>query len=301
MDTDTLLGMAEVRWGTLGRDRPDLSPAIELQRRLVERSLELATIVERDPPLSLDLLPADLVERLGEKRPAFSGETIELDAAAIEPFVLAFCDDLARGGAGGPAERLLKTLERREIDIGSLLSASLMRRLHAIRTTANHVGVAPDLLWLVAELGAAPVAHRLQRIHLTEAATTHEALQASLSSWDEGRCPACGSWPALAERLDGTRGLRCSFCGSRWQPGIYRCIYCEAADDSLLTATASGKEAVRCLELCRNCSGYLKSVAVDTTIPFELLAVEDLASNDLDVSAAERGYMRPPMREIDAV
>ena len=301
MDSDSLLEKAEARWEALGRQHQELTPAIALQRRLLRRGLELAAVIERDSPLRITIDPADMVARLRMKRPAFSGEPIEVDASHLHTFVLAFCDDLAQGGAGGPAERLRKTLERREIDTGSLLSASLMRQLRAVRTTANHVGVAPDLLWLVAELGAAPLAHQLLHDHLLDVATTHDELGASLAAWQEGYCPGCGSWPALAEQLDDTRQLRCSFCGSAWRPAVSRCIYCSGSDDSFLTATSDGEPAARSLEMCRSCSGYLKRLRVSATIPFELLAVEDLASSDLDVSAAERGYSRPSMREIEAV
>ena len=136
---------------------------------------------------------------------------------------------------------------------------------------------------------------------LTEAADRNQGLAAALATWDEGCCPACGSWPALAEVISGNRHLRCSFCGAGWQPVTYRCIYCGEAGESFLTAAADMKQVWRRLELCRTCGGYLKSVAVEDPAPFELLPVEDLSSSDLDVGAVSRGYTRPPMREFSAV
>ncbi len=292
---------AERRWATLVRSRPELSAAIDLQRRLVTRGLELATAIEKTPAVSVQLPPSDVAARIGMKQPAFSTVQFEIDGTALAPTLLAFCDDLATGGAGPPAERVRQTLERREIEVGSLVAASLMRQLHAVRTTANHIGVAPDLLWLVAELGAAPLANRLQRRYLTAAAADHADLDAALRGWDEGRCPACGSWPAFAERIGGERHLRCSFCGTDWQPEHYRCIYCDEAGDSFLTAASDETEDARRLELCRACGGYLKSLAVSQSTPFELMPVEDLVSSGLDTGAVDRGYTRPPMREIEAV
>ena len=301
MDPSRLLAEAGRRWASLASARPDLAAAIDLQRRLVARSLALGATIDEHPPLRPALASAEAVSRLNAKRPVLADSALELDPVRFESFVLAFCDDFARGAAGGPAVRLRRALERREIDLGSLLVASLLRRQQAIRTKAHHVGIAPDLLWLVAELAAAPLAHRLQSRCLTGAAARHAALRAALDAWDEGCCPACGSWPALAEVVDDARSLRCSFCGAAWQPPTRRCIYCGEEGTSLLAASLTeAQQAARRVELCRTCGGYLKSLTVAAPTPFELLPVEDLASSDLDAGAAERGYARPPMREVDA-
>ena len=295
-----LLSQAEERWQALLGERPDLAPAIALQRALVTRSLDLAAQVDASfaprPPRS----SAALVARLAAGHPVVVDEPPEFDATRLAPFVLGFCDDLASGGAGGAALRVRTLLERGEIDIASLLSASLTRQQTAIRTKANHVGVAPDLLWLVAELSVGPIAHRLQRDTLADRRSSNAAVGAALAEWPHGYCPACSSWPALAESVDGTRHLRCSFCGAAWRPALYRCIYCDDATDAFLTAAADMQRAGRRLELCRTCGGYLKSVDVETLTPFELLPVTDLETNDLDVAAVERGYARPPMRDVGA-
>ena len=297
MKDDQLLEEAERRWATLERERPELTEAIALQRRLVERGLALAAAID-DLPLPR---VGDAAQRLNGKRPILSGAAVDLDATPFEPFVLAFCDDLALGDAGRPAARLRGTLERGEIDIASLLTASLMRQQTSIRMKANQVGVAPDVLWLVAELGAAPLANRLQHMYLRDAAAGDGALRAALDTWDEGCCPACGSWPALAEELTGIRLLRCSFCGAAWQPAIRRCIYCTEAGPSFVAAALSESEKQsRRVELCRTCGGYLKSLTAAGMTPFALLPVVDLASSDLDVGAVDRGYIRFSMREVDA-
>ncbi len=300
MNSSRLLAQAGLRWTSLASARPELVAAIDLQRRLVARSLELGARLDEHPPLRLALAPAEAVSRLNAKRPLLSDCDLEPDPGHFESFVLAFCDDFTQGVAEGPAARLRRTLERQEIDLGSLLVASLQRRQQAIRTKARHVGVAPDLLWLVAELAVAPLANRLQSRCLAAAATGHPGLRAALDAWDEGCCPACGSWPAFAEVVDDDRSLRCSFCGAAWQPPTRRCIYCNENGNSLLAAALTAAEpATRRVELCRTCGGYLKSLTVTAPTPFELLPVEDLASSDLDAGAAERGYARPPMREVD--
>ena len=48
----------------------------------------------------------------------------------------------------------------------------------------------------------------------------------ALDDWNHGYCPACGSWPAMAEVVDGHRVLRCSFCAAAWELTTYACVYC---------------------------------------------------------------------------
>ena len=297
VDDKRLLEEAERRWAALGSERPELGAAIALQRRLVERGLALAAAIADLALPAVEAVP----RKLREKRPVLAGAGIIVDGAPFKPFVIAFCDDLAEGGAGRPAERLRAALERGAIDINSLLTASLLRQQTAIRMKANQVGVAPDALWLVGELGAAPLAHRLQRTHLCDAAARDDGLRAALEAWDEGRCPACGSWPALAEEVADKRCLRCSFCGAAWQPATPRCIYCSETGDAFLVAALSQTgEPARSVELCRACGGYLKRLRAAEPAPFALLPVVDLASSDLDAAAVDRGYIRFSMREVDA-
>ena len=301
MDVQHLLEEAERRWQKLLAKRPDLGPAIDLQRRLVGRSLALGSIIDARPETQVGVTPAAAASKLRQRRPAFAGETRALDATGLVPFVLGFCEDFANGGAGPPAERLHDVLQRGEIDVESLLSSSLARQQAAIRAKAQHVGVAPDLLWLVAELGVAPLANRAQQTLLTKVAASDQPLCSAVGGWQEGYCPACGSWPAYTETIEHTRSLRCSFCGRSWTPLASRCIYCGETGESLLIATDDTTDPRRRVELCRRCGGYLKSFDVKRRTPFELLPVADLETNDLDVGAAGRGYARPPMRDLAAI
>jgi FdhE protein len=294
---DRNIEVAEQRWHETLERRPDLEPAVELQRRIVTRSHELAAIIDQKLPATLDLNPAQVAAKLSRHTPILVGEPIVVDAGAVVPFVLGFCDDLSSGAAGGAASRLGETLDRGTIDIGSLLAASLGRQQDAIRSKAHHVGVAPDLLWLVAELASGPVAHRLQHQLLTDFPEQDDQLGVVISGWNHGFCAACGSWPAFGERIDPTtrRSLRCSFCGSAWTPAPEHCIYCDESGDSLLTAAVEPTQPSRRLELCRQCGGYLKCIDVGRATPFPLLPVEDLSTYDLDLGAVERGYFRPSM------
>ncbi len=332
---EELLAAAEPRWRALRERRAELGGAVDIQRVLVTRGLDLGAALDRQP-LPVAPRPAGaLAARLAGGEPVGLDEGVEVDAALLGPYLLGFCDDLAAGGAGAPARHLREVLERGEIDVGSLLAASLGRRQAAIRTRAVHVGVSPDLTWVVAEMAVGPLACRLRQHVLAEAdpdperaaAVADSELAAAVAGWGRGYCPACGSWPALAElgagspreggasdrgagdrgvdgagdgdadRADGGRRLRCSFCGAGWPCAPGACIYCGAGGEGLLAAAGAG--GAQRAELCRSCGGYLKCVAGGGVAPFELLPVIDLETSDLDVGAMERGYGRPSMRETD--
>ena len=115
----------------------------------------------RLPRLSL---PARYVAaKLARGVPALAGEPIPLPVAVLTRTLLQLCGELAASGAGEVAEHIRSAIEGRSLDAGSLLSASLSRDQAAIRTGAVHRGLAPDLVWLVAELAVGPFAHALQR------------------------------------------------------------------------------------------------------------------------------------------
>ena len=285
---------AERRWQQLVDTRPDLGAAVDMQRVLVTRSMELMAETARITR-GASAAPPDLLQRLGGERAPVLDLAVDLDVDRLRPFLFGFCDDFVAGGAGAPARRVRGVLERGEIEPGSLLRASLARRQEAIRQRANHVGVAPDLVWLVAELAVGPVAHRLQDEALASVSAA-PGVRDAMRRWSRGECPACGSWPALAEARAGERHARCSFCGADWMPRADACVYCAETGDAFLTAAADETRTGRRIEFCRACGGYLKQVELPAATPFAILPVLDLETSDLDVLAVGRGYARPSMR-----
>ena len=291
------LDHAERRWLRLADARPELGAAVDLQRVLVTRSVELMAEAVRIIR-GASAAPADLLDRLGRQRSPVLDLAVDVDVDRLLPFLLGFCDDFIAGGAGETARRVRAVIERGEIEPGSLLRASLARRQEAIRQRANHLGVAPDQVWLVAELAVGPVAHRLQHDALVSVTSAPPTVRDALRGWSRGECPACGSWPALAEVRGGRRHARCSFCGADWTPRAHACVYCAESGDAFLTAAVEQAPAGRRIEFCRACGGYLKQVDLPAATPFTILPVLDLETSDLDVLAAGRGYARPPMRPV---
>ena len=295
-DPEALVRRAETRWADIAAAQPDLAPAIAVQRPMVLRTIRAVDKLRLEPP-ALDLTPQRIAAKLDAGEPLIRGEASALPVPLLAPLVLEACDDLAAGGAGDVARRVRGCLDAGRVDMGSLLTASLDRNQHAIRVKALHEGIAPDVLWLAAELAAGPAAHVAART-LLAAGTAESGAADPRDRWPHGYCPACGSWPAFAEACGGNNGaLRCSFCGLDWPAHPGRCPYCRAADPGPAWARAPAGGAGRAA-LCDGCGGYLKWLDAAEPTPFELLAVEDLASSPVDALAAGRGFGRPPLPDL---
>jgi FdhE protein len=282
---------AERRWTAILEARPDLGPALALQQRLIGLVVAGAEAIDAVGLPRLSLPPRYLAAKLRQGVPALAGEPIPVPGAALKPMLAKLCDALAAGGAGEAAAHIGAAIEGGGIEPGSLLTASLARDQHAIRTGAVHRGLAPDLVWLVAELAIGPFAHALQ-----QSLFAHDGVADALAEWNRGYCPACGSWPALAEVVAGHRTLRCSFCAAAWELTTYGCVYCEESGDAFVTAAPDQTRVDRRLELCRTCGAYLKTVDVPELSPFPLLAIADLETMDLDLAAMEHQYRRPELK-----
>jgi FdhE protein len=280
------------RLARLREQFPDLAPAAALQRTLIGRMIAVVGRLEQGVPRSPASTPG-VVARLKQGLPALQDQAILIPTAALAPELAPLCDALAAGGAGTAAVHIAESLRAGRIDEPSLLAASFHRNQQAVRTFANQASLAPDLLWLVAELAVGPFAFVSQaRLFAADAA------RAALGEWERGFCPACGSWPAFAEIAGGTRGLRCSFCDAAWRPPVCRCVYCAEEGPAFSMAAPDGDRPGWRLELCASCGGYLKSIETEAPVRYPLLAVDDMETLPLDVAAMEGGYGRPPLPEL---
>lgn len=294
---ESRLALAATRWTTILEARPDLAPAVALQRRLIGLVVDLAEVIEHGRLPKLSLPPKYLAAKLARGVPVLAGEPIPLPVAALKPTLLRLCEELSRGGAGEAGDHIRSALVETRVDAGSLLTASLARDHKVIRAGGERLGLAADLLWLVAELTVSPFAHALQRTWL-DASAGEATLSTALASWTHGYCPACGSWPALAEIARGRRVLRCSFCALAWEVPPSTCVYCGKGGDSFVTAAPAAEPHDRHVEICSACAGYLKTVETEELLPFPLVAIADMETLELDVMAWERGASRPSLKEF---
>src|SRR5947207_4239029 len=294
-----LFETAERRWRGLVEARPDLVPAIELQRRLLAIVADVSRELDEAGVPGLSLSSEYLAAKLTRGMPALAGEPIPLPMPVLGPPLLQFCTTLGEGGAGDAAAHIETALSTGEIASASLLAACLARDQGAVRAGAVQHGLAPDLVWLVAELAAGPLIHLLQQQLL--AAATGEALPSALQAWNRGYCPACGSWPALAEVAGGHRTLRCSFCAGAWELTTYACIYCAESGEAFVTAAPNEDRKDRRVEVCGACGAYLKAIDLPELSLYPLLSISDLETTDLDVAAMEHGYARPMLKDFSRV
>jgi FdhE protein len=293
---DELQAISTRRWDDLRSARPDLGPAVDLQEQLLNIVVSTTRAIEGKLP-RLSLPPKYLAAKLTRGVPIFSGEPIPLPVHVLKSAFLKLCDALAAGGAGQAAEHIKASVVDGRMEAGSLLTASISRNQEAIRTGAVHRGLAPDLVWLVAELAASPFAHALQ-VALLSPRDGDDAMADARRGWSHGFCAVCGSWPALAEFADGHRMLRCSFCAAAWELNEYACIYCGDSSETFVTAAPNEERKDRRVEVCGACQGYLKTIDVPALSPFPLLAIYDMETMDLDLAAMEHGYSRPPLKDF---
>lgn len=286
------LAQASGRWERLAARRPHLAPAVALQRQLLEVAFDLLDAIQDGHVPRLSLPPRYVAAKLGRGVAALVAEPIPVPTQVLAPGLFQYCDILDRGGGGPAARHLGDALREGRIEPGSLLTASLTRDQHAIRKGAEHLGLAPDLVWLVAELTVSPFAHALQRRVLSGA---DPILRAALDAWRPGYCPACGSWPALVEVVAGQPVMRCSFCAAAWVLPADRCVYCRAEPPGFHTVQTNDT-TVGHFQACDRCRGYLKVAVTGALSPFPLVAVTDLETTELDVEAMRQEYERPLLR-----
>jgi len=119
--------------------------------------------------------------------------------------------------------------------------------------------------------------------------------------WSQGYCPVCGAWPAVAEVLgvDRSRQLRCGRCGAGWAMPVLACTYCATTDhETLGTLVVDDRQSRFAVDVCRGCSGYLKSLTTLQATPSDEIIATDLESVEFDLAAVERGFQRPPQAGV---
>jgi FdhE protein len=288
--TDALWRLARAQWARITADSPDLAAAAALQQRLLRLMLDASAAL--DEPAQASLVAVSARTKWPRGLPALRNETIVIPRA-LKDILPPLCTALAECGAGDSALHIRDAMTGNVIDAESLLRVSLARNQKAIRTSALHMGFSPDLLWLIGELGSAPLAHHLSSI-VQRPASIDEF-------WNRGYCPFCGSWPAFIEARIGTHTLRCSYCALGWSLQSHRCVYCGNEGEDFVAAAPDVNQPQRRVELCGRCGGYTKVIEVEDATLFPLVAIEDLATVNLDQGAMNRGYRRPELFDLDAI
>lgn len=291
------LAVARARWDAILHVRQDLTPAIALQRSLIEPVIDLADTLEHGRLPRLSLPVKYLAAKLGKHVPTLAAEPIPIPTALLKPTLLVMCEHLADGGGGEPARQIHRAFDAGTLDAGAVFAATLSRDQKAIAIGSRHRGLQSELVWLVAELAVSPFVYGLQQLVLgRNTGRLDETLQVALDGWKQGYCPICGSWPTLIEAQKDKCALRCSFCAYAWTLDEPGCVYCGDIGPTFVTRAPDPSRPDRRLETCGKCRSYVKAIDVDDLSPFPLGAIADLETMDLDVMTMKQGFRRPALK-----
>ena len=297
-DLDARRQRADARWTALTAQGPHLARALALQRRTVGTQFDLLRAVA--PLVAEAAVPSEtsVLRHLADGLPVLRATISPLPVDVLTPAMADSGAAITTATGYLAAKRVADALLSRDIDPARLLALVYQRDQDGVRQLATDHALVVDMLWLLGDLVVAPIVHLQQRAALREGQPDC-AVRDALEHWDQGYCPACGSWPALAEFFFGERLLRCAFCACTWRQAVDQCAFCHERGETFATIVPDRQQPGRRLELCRACGGFLKTLDVEFITPFPLVAIEDLASSDLDQAALHHGFKRLPLKRID--
>ncbi len=274
----------------LDRAHPEARAAIALQGALVRAGLARV----REPEVRRLPLPRQRVARkVREGIPLLHEEAVYVDVRVAADLFGRLAGIVAEQGepeARRRASWLAAALDGGRVDLERVIVEAFVQHRDHLHEIALHADVDPDLLQGLALQAVVP----LLRGYGARLAPLLERANDG-SSWEKGYCPVCGAWPLLGHTGAVRSGghLRCSACGVSWRTRHAFCPYCGAGGFREMTGVRVEGEQGFTVRACGRCLGYLKVRQGFDPPPAQLLALDDLASIDLDRAAVERGYRRP--------
>lgn len=268
--TSTLPGGAARQLDELSQARPEWAPWLRLLAEAFPASV--------DPVWDAAVAAVDLPAERDAHAPLLAGAVVSLPAEATDRWL----------------GRLVEVAGLRidDVDAAALLEATIRQDADRLDALAAAAGADPAALGAIAQVAAMPLLQACARRYLSVAT----------AGWNDGYCPVCGGWPALAEQrgLERARHLRCGRCGADWEIVALRCAFCGTADHELLgSLVPDGEGESRRVETCGHCRGYLKVVAALRPAAAAQIPLTDLATVELDLAALERDYARPATPAVD--
>jgi len=214
--------------------------------------------------------------------PILDGGELTLERSVADRWVRHLLTTAARHG--GSAAALAEAARASTLDAFAVLEASIAADRERLDAVAHAIAADPGALAAVASIAAMPLLQACARRWTAQIPAT----------WTHGYCPICGAWPAFAEArgLERARRLRCARCGADWWIEWLRCPHCGVRDHTRLGALVpEGTGERRKVETCAGCRHYVKTLTTLTPTPAADVAVEDLATLDLDLVALAQGYV----------
>ena len=109
------------------------------------------------------------------------------------------------------------------------------------------------------------------------------------TGWSRGRCPVCGTSPALAELGGETknRTLHCALCETSWTYPRLGCPFCENQDQKDLSYSYSKGETELRINWCRRCGQGLKTIGTGPASAPVILFLDDLVFSHLVIATGD--------------
>lgn len=216
--------------------------------------------------------------------PLLQAANLKVEQSEAQALLQGLISILQRHGREGQAELegLAQALEAGRLDPELLFGAYLERNRYPLVKTAEELAVAPALLEYVIGLACSFALHQARE----------GGLEAPPAPRPQLYCPLCGGAPAMGELVgeEGRMALHCGSCGQSWPASRRQCSSCGNRDEASLEYFTAGDEQGYRVNVCRQCSGYLKVVdsrLLGADLPMDL---EDLATVHLDLLAQREGF-----------
>lgn len=243
----------------------------------------LLLITETAPPPSKVAAPSGPA---GSDAPLWDLACLELDWPAAWDLLDRLAASLQEHPKGPAAARSLARLRQESAPGPGPLRAALLDDRPSLQAVAADLGLELDLLRLLLRLALRPNLLALARAAQPE----------GLPAGSPGRCPMCGSPPALAElsSQDGQRRLHCGLCETAWEFPRLKCPFCrENRQDRVVMLMAQDEEGLS-VQACRSCGGYIKTLDLRAISGPIIPPLDDAATWHLDLLAHQRLAADPP-------
>jgi FdhE protein len=258
----------------LGCQRPEWEPWLAVVQEILRETSDSAW----------DSVIPDLAEVRQSKASLLAGAVIAIETTWLRRWTEQLVSTASHSGTEQMAT--LKRALRGQVDTLRLFEASLCLDESAVKQIALGCDADAEAFQAVTALLPIPFLHACNR------RWAHSLPQ----GWVEGYCPICGAWPSYVEvrGIERSRYLRCGRCGAGWQTQCLSCPYCGMTDHNELESLVPEKNALNAvIDVCKRCLGYVKTFTkLQGSAPAKVI-LDDLASVELDIAAAEQGYKRP--------
>lgn len=276
------------RLDRLANERPELLELVRFHRALFPLLFGGARPV-RPPLVSSD----EILKKLAEGVPILRGVSLEFDDPSPSESWRELCSLVSRFRAGSSPAEVAAVAAIQQISptetLTKVLSADPNEFCETFEPSRSEAGQLMSSLRLWALPRLAPVVQALERHWLGP-------------GWPRGYCPACGSWPLLAESrgLEQFRWLRCGLCGAGWLVDRIFCPFCETRDHRQLQDLFVKGEESRCrVSVCDACRGFVRGLSTLAALTEPGLLVAELETLHLELIARERGFSAAPSFEDD--